>query len=65
MDAKLGVDKFASFMCFKNKNIRFITDMDSKHGAEGWHVVCLVLQWKAGNDGAQIVEVTKPGLGLV
>ena len=38
--------------------------MDAKHGAEGWHVVCLVLQWKAGNDGAQIVEVTKPTVFL-
>jgi hypothetical protein len=59
MSAKHGGDKFTSFMCFLKK-IRFITDMDTKHGAEGWHVVCLVLQWKAGNDCAQIVAVTKP-----
>jgi hypothetical protein len=63
LDAKHGADKFSSFTV--KKKIRFITDMDTKHGAQGWHVVCLVLQWKSGNDGAQIVEVTKLGLGLV
>ena len=35
----------------------FISEMDTQHGENGWHFLCLVLQWKAGSDGPTLVEV--------
>jgi len=40
----------------------FINDMDRNHGPTGWSFVCLVLQWKAGNDDSQLVEMKDTNL---
>lgn len=40
----------------------FITEMDTLHGATGWHFICLVLQWKAGADAPVLDQVKHDGI---
>jgi len=40
----------------------FIKELDEKHGADGWHVMCLVLQWKAGHDRKVLIEALDASL---
>uniref|UniRef100_A0A6U5AHR0 Alpha 1,4-glycosyltransferase domain-containing protein n=1 Tax=Hemiselmis andersenii TaxID=464988 RepID=A0A6U5AHR0_HEMAN len=35
----------------------FIQGMDKLHGPQGWHFICLVLQWKAGKDAPALEQV--------